>query len=507
MNKPRLFLFLFIAGLSLWSFPGQFNSTDGTDRYRVAHAILTGGLPEIGTYGDGIHNSTFIDDQGEFRSYFGIGQSLILIPLDIPGTALTSLVHFDQKMDFKIRLGLASLLHLFLVNFLVFLGSFLLAKTVGLNELNAVSSGLTAVFGSILWNLARAGHEESWLAVLMLLALNFGFKFQKEGKSKYLFLFVISLSAGLFFRPSFLTAIFIGVFWSLLIVYTNHRPKLKNWFFYWAGMGILTLLAIGFWNLHRTGNPIDFGYGQTGGTFSGNPFNGLVQPIFGFDKGLIWTTLWIVPALIMTGFSFTKLNSDIKTLGSLVILFLLLNLMFHSFWFSWAGDHTWGARFQGHLIPLLAIIFWGCIQLKTEIIKWQTRMLLLSGIIASQIPSLCFWDTLEYLQAEKSGRSLISTNGSPTGTDGQILMRYSNIIAKLSTGSLANFGEPETIRLSYSLGATSWNFWPWMIQKSLTTPLHFLFISLWNGLLVSVFFLFSLILNSPFTHERFKKNA
>jgi len=478
MTRFIVLLAAAVIGLTLWSFPGQFNSTDGNDRYRVAHAILTSGLPEIGFHGDGIRNSVFTDEWGPFRSYFGPGHSLVLIPLDIPGTLLTAVTDFDARTERKIREGLAAWLNLLAVSLLLFFAAYRLAGTAGLSEGFAGLAALTSVLGTTLWNLSRAGQEEAWLAVFLLAALECGIRFAKTGNLTDFRPVPWILGAGLLFRPSFITVVLAAVVLSMSLFFRQYRFSFLTWLKLWVSPGILVLALTLMWNLYRTGNYLDFGYGTLGGTFTGNAVNGWIQPILGFDKGVIWTTLWFFPALFLIVVRWNFLTDVLKAVSLLLFLLLVLNIGFYSNWFSWAGDHAWGARFQANLMPGFAVLFWGVIEKMKLRRVFGFSILAVVGIILWQIPSLCLWDSLEYLQSQPGVNQKIPATGSPTAGRGQIAMRAENILLKLKTGTTAPL--PDGLASGY---ATTWNFWPWMLGLKAFPYLFVPMLILWWGIL------------------------
>ncbi len=478
----RCLPYLGIALLGLWSFPGNFTSSDGEDRYRVGHAILTQGLPDVSGYGDSVNRSEFRDDQGTFRSYFGLGQSLLFIPMDIPGTLLTGILDLESAVEFKMKMGLTAAIHLVVILWLLFWAVRKISRELELPEPVSLFAAVTAVFGTLNWSLARAGQEEPWLAVLLVLALGSGLRFQREGRPVNLAKMTAFLSAGLLFRPSFLTVVLIGAAWSFYLIRASDRQLAVRLFSWWSLAAVCIGTSYFFWNLYRTGNGLNFGYGQAGGTFSGRFLTGFIQPVMGTDKGVIWTTPWVLPGLILVIVLWRRLSGPVKTAGLLFLILLTANLLFHSTWFLWAGDNTYGARFQAHLFPVAAILFWAAFDLALPAARQVVMKGVVVLIVLLQIPSITFWETLEYLQCERGGWTELSENGSPTGALGQISMRYQNIVSKAATGQVFQFsppGRPEPFLSDY---AATWNFWPWTVSPCIPetawTPLFLTWLSL-----------------------------
>lgn len=121
------------------------------------------------------------------------------------------------------------------------------------------------------------------------------------------------------------------------------------------GVATSCSLAVVFaYNLFKTGNPLNSGIPLT--EFRGSWFNGLIEPVFGFDKGILWTNPWLLPYLITTLFAWKYLRRELKSLLLLSLFLFTSSLLIYGKWHTWAGDITYGARFQVHLVPL----FFGC---------------------------------------------------------------------------------------------------------------------------------------------------
>src|SRR5271165_3818268 len=90
--RSPLFLLALTAGLSAFVIQsGELGTSDTTHRLQSAHAFWTseppvfpGEYPEFGIHGRG----------GRLQSWYGIGQSLLMLPADIAGTYIERLPIF-----------------------------------------------------------------------------------------------------------------------------------------------------------------------------------------------------------------------------------------------------------------------------------------------------------------------------------------------------------------------------------------------------------------------------
>lgn len=493
-KKLALSICLAILLTSLWSASGAFDSGDAFHRARVAHQLVTEGRLVVESVGSAENGSTFRDQNGAYYSKFGPGQSIFFLPFDALASIVTQKLTVGPALRERIHTFLLSVTVFWLCLSINFWLCLKLLANLGINRLNAYLISFVATFGSSLWQMAKQGQEEIQLSILLLYSLYKFWCWKRTGNNKYVWLSAVSAAATLVFRP---TALPIPLGVAGIYVYELFKKNTRSKFFSYLGVALPFVIAnfcalaiVGGYNLFKTGNALKSGY-SAGESFSGNWFNGIVEPIFGLDKGILWTNPWLLPCLICTFLTWKYLKHDFKILLILNLFLFTSSIAIYCKWFSWAGDHTYGARFQVHLVPLLCLTLGAATitYIRTYFPKMlytmQYKLLSLSigfVLFMLQIPSVALIQNLEIYQAVRSNAVSKSHNGSPTGALGQIRLRYANFFSKLITGTPVEFEarNPSAVATQDWEGAARWNFWPWLAEKLLSQNVTILLKALWT---------------------------
>jgi hypothetical protein len=475
MNR-RITLFVVIALLStsLWS-SGGFGSLDTTTRARVAHQLVTERHLTVASTGTSEMSSSFRDAQGEYPSYFGPGQTLFFLPFDAVLSTVTGNLPLDGARTRVIHYFLLSTLSLILglgINFWLCLR---LSALLGLSRLNAYLAAFIATFGTEFWQMAKQGQEEVQISALILLATCSFIQWKRTNSIKHLYLMALWASLPLLFRLTGVTAV-AGIVSLFLWQWCKRgwEPRLLGHAALAFGAPVgLSLSTVALFNAYKTGNLIKTGYSVSQGTFSGDWFKGILEPVLGLDRGIFWTSLWLFPALICLFVVWKKLEQDHRVALFLSLFLFCASLLVYCRWYTWAGDDTYGARYQVHVVPLLTIALWAAIFKWIEIkVQWllPNKYQLVATVfvfllLALQVPSIAFTINLEIYQVKVSGLSQRSTNGSPTGAIGQIWLRYTNFFSKLATGEVIRFQVVDPTDLPALQRAVRWRFWPWLAEE------------------------------------------
>ncbi len=142
-SRP-LFLLLLVTGLFTFLIQsGELGTSDTTHRLQVTHSLWTGQpqvfpseYPEFGLHGRG----------GRLYAWYGIGQSLLMLPADLIGSAASHLPfwreYVDSQADPAIRSIVVSVSTNILVNVLTALAAFRLLALLGFSEGESVAGTL-----------------------------------------------------------------------------------------------------------------------------------------------------------------------------------------------------------------------------------------------------------------------------------------------------------------------------------------------------------------------------
>ncbi len=287
-------------------------------------------------------------------------------------------------------------------------------------------------------------------------------------------------------------------------------------------------MIVATYNYIKTGNPFKAGIPLE--DFSGKWWAGITEPIWGIDKGIIWSNPWLIPAVIITVILWRHLSSQHRQILAVLLFLFSASIAIYANWVTWAGDHTYGARFQVHLVPALAVLLGSSVGLfgnrlwrrlallrkqlgqqfkvlpqpncqpklnnkrntKLKAPKFQAKLslLVLTVCVLLQIPSISLIHNLEICQAIRAGLWQNNTTVSPTQYLPQIPHRYKNFWLKLTTQA-AVLPLPPAIPITGDsrrqflisdqdfYGAQRWNFWPWLSAARLKREITQILSSLW----------------------------
>jgi ABC-type antimicrobial peptide transport system permease subunit len=495
-EKLTVSVFLAILFTSLWSASGIFDSIDPIVRARVAHQFVAEGKLVVESHGDRDHPSTFRDAEGPYPSYFGPGQSLFFLPFDVLASLLTHNFSMVSEQRKRVHSFFVSVPVFWFVLFINFFLCLKLATLLRVDRFIAYLLAFTAIFGSTFWQMAKQGQEEVQLSMLLLCSLYGFLRWKQNPTAKYVWLSAASASAALVLR---LTAspIFIGIAGLYAYeLFVEHRAgqRRRSGYLPIAGVFACTcfcaLAVVGAYNLFKTGDPLRTGYSAAEGDFSSDVLDGIIGPIMGLDRGILWTNPWLLPFIVLAWLAWRRQSRDVKVLLIVSLFLFASSIAIYCKWSTWPGDSTYGARYQVHVVPLLALVFgigtWTCLQSNARnrrpaIPPHSALWLVALFLFLLQFPSISFIHDLEIYQAQASGADSTSPNAIPTRAFGQIWLRYANFFSKLRRGHPVEFTvlNPSPLPAGTLENASRWNFWPWLAEKRVGARAAFYLKVLW----------------------------
>lgn len=344
-NKKLIsfFIFLFFLLVYILTSSGSIHGTvDGTIRYLVTKGIVDSGtvsIPkELGRY----MGVTGVD--GRYYSWFGIGQSALMIPLYVIGKALAN-------PEFMVSLFNP------LVSAITCVVIFLFCSRLGYCERTSVI--VTLIYGlcTIAWPQSKGPFEHPLETALILLSV---FLIHLHVKStSYLKLILSAVLLGIAFItrvPALLTIFPVFIY----LLFSHIKRKTIIHFFKEAIIYGMTLVPFGmfflYYNYVRFGNVFETGYSkifnQWGIDAFGTPLHvGLCGLIISPGKGFfLYSPIAILFLLVVR--NFYKKNTGL-TIAFLT--FISAYVLFHSKYCIWNGDWAWGPRFLTVLTPFLII--------------------------------------------------------------------------------------------------------------------------------------------------------
>ena len=480
--RSPLFLLALTAGLSAFVIQsGELGTADTTHRLQAATWLWTSEpqvfpneYPEFGIHGRG----------GQLYGWYGIGQSLLMLPADIVGTKLEQLPVFaNYSVDPGVRSIVVSYSTNILINVLTALVCFRFLRLLRFSTRQSVAGVLALLFCTTHLHYAQNMMENNYIMLLTLAGMTFQYEWLLTGSKRALF--VGSAAFGLNLLTRLTTGLDLlagGVFLLLVLWFDDVRGRalwqrfvtyaktaapvyvffllIDRWYQYYRFGSFLTPTFRSSRTKQRMLNPslppdypweLPFHVGFFGALFKPE------KSIFLFDPLLLLTIL--VSVLAWKHFS-----REVKAYVITAWLLLLAYICFYAKYTVWSGDFAWGDRYVSSAAELVAFISVPLLlRHRAELgrLVWWIGTALIAASCAIQVASLAFWLPLEIYQMD--------TLGHPTFV---VALRFKNIVAfafgKMDAWGLTN--DSMTYDPWDYVHITTWNFLPFLLRRVGVAP-------------------------------------
>jgi hypothetical protein len=479
LRKPGVLLGLvaILAAFAVQS--GEIGTSDTQHRMQAAHSFWTSeppvypqDYPEFGIHGRG----------GKLYGWYGIGQSLLLLPADVIGTFAERLPVFRDYHAAQTDPTVRNIVVTYTTNTLLCVLSvlvcfrFLLRLRFTVNQ--SVAGALTLLFGTTFLHYTQNMMENNLILLLTLTGLCFQYEWMRNGRWQSLLIGSLALGANLTIRlTTFIDIIAAAIFIVLLLWMDGARGRAisaKLWAY--AG-GAIPYYAVGllidrlyqyqrfgsFWNSYMSVFARE--QHQLDPTLPPNfPWNtplhvGILGPLFSPEKSIFLFDPLLIVVLLFAAFHWRRLAPEIKAYFSAGFVLIALYILFYARYYDWSGDFAWGDRFVSTAVQLVAFISVPLLlrhRLEIGRLFWTAGVALLVVSVVIQISSVMFWCPLEIYQ--------IDTLGHPTFVVG---LRLKNIAAfslgKMDAWGLTNQSMTED-PWDYA-HITTFNFLPFVMRR------------------------------------------
>lgn len=462
--------------------PGRVMDIDVAIRSEVGHQIWTNGsvfVPKGNPLDESLVN---VPGQSGGTSFYGIGQSLMLIPFDVVATIVHEVSDSDSFDRVKLRDALISLLYVPLIGVLWWFCTAWLIAGMGaeFNEARWASLagiGLTSTF----YYVTQSAQEEAAVGTLLMASLALTFYWAQHGRPASSWIFW----AGLFFGFSVLLRLnavlgIVPIAGVLLDHLWNSPSRRHRWrlAISWFGLGVVGPVSLQLLFAYlRFGNPLSTGYdlavaqqlGVMWTSFQPTIFFGLV---FGIGKGI----LILSPVLLLAFFGWRRFYTDYPAFSvSVALVWIFSCALCAHILNNPDGSESWACRYQVHLIPLLFVPAWfGAKKLWRNLVARGVVVFLVTTSALIQLSSTLAPLTTEYIQSDldlEPRESLMQGT-----TTGQLFRRISNL-SSILLGE--EFYRPPThderTKILDHMGELySPNFWPFAYSKKFPGSAPFL---------------------------------
>ena len=480
--RDPLFLLCLTAGLLAFVVQsGELGTADTMHRLQTTHWLWTSQpqvfpneYPEFGLHGRG----------GQLFSWYGIGQSLLMLPADLVGTCIAHWKIFSEyEDDPAVRSIVVSYSTNILVNVLTVLIAFRLLRQLRFTVNEVVIGILALLFCTTHLHYTQNMQENNYIMLLTLTGFSFQYEWLRTGSRRALFLGSAALGLNLLTRVTTgLDLIAAGIFLLAVLWFEQERGRaLGRRLSAYCGIAIPVYAFFGiverlysfyrFGSLTQTYIPIFARESRLQDpTLPANfpwstPFHdGALGALFKPEKSIFLFDPLLVLAVGLLALLWRRLTVEVRAYALTSLLLLAGYISFYARYAYWAGDFAWGDRYVSTAVEMVALLAAPLmVRHRANLRPWTWRigiaLMAVSSII--QIASLAFWLPLEIYQME--------TLGHPTFV---IALRFKNIAAFI-LGKMDAWGL-NTDEMSQDVWdyvhITTWNFLPFLLHRVGAAP-------------------------------------
>jgi hypothetical protein len=474
-----LILLCLVAGLLAFVVQsGELGTSDTTTRLQTTHWLWTS-EPQVFPNNFGLPGRG-----GQLYSWYGIGQSLLMLPSDLVGTWIAHWRIFSEYGDDPgVRSIVVSYSTSILVNVLTALVAFRLLCQLRFSVRESVLGVLALMFCTTQLHYTQNMMENNYILLLTLTGFSFQYEWLRTGSKRALLAGCAALGLNLLTRlTTGLDLVAGGVFlllvlwfervrghelWQRLVAYCQVAAPVYAFFllvdrlyqFYRFGSFTNTYVSL-FAKEQRLVDP----------TLPANfpwstPFHvGFLGALFKPEKSIFLFDPLLVLAILLLVVLWKRLSPEVRAYGVASLLLLLAYISFYARYTFWAGDFAWGDRYVSTSVELAALLAVPVLLRHRENLSawiWRGGMALIAASLMIQLASLAFWLPLEIYQMD--------TLGHPTFV---IALRFKNIVAfalgKMDAWGLNN--ESMTYDPWDYVHITTWNFLPFLLRRVGVAP-------------------------------------
>ena len=481
LNDP-LILLIFAAGLLAFAVQsGELGTADTMHRLQTTHwlwtsqpQVLPSEYPEFGLHGR----------NGRIYSWYGIGQSLIMLPADVIATWIAHWSIFSGYQDDPaVRSILVSYSTNIFLNVLSALIAFRLLRQLRFEVRDCVWGVLALLFCTTHLHYTQNMQENNYIMLLTLVGFSFQYEWLRTRSRRALWIGSGALGLNLLTRVTTALDIMAAGIFLLMVVWFDGVRGRELWaravayckvavpvyiffgllerFYSWYRFGSWTQTYIPIFaresRMQDPSLPTNFPWGT--------PLQeGVLGALFKPEKSIFLFDPLLILALLLFAFLWKRMAPDVRAYALSALLLLVGHICFYARYTYWAGDFAWGDRYVSTAVEMVALLSIPLLlHYKAELALWTraTAAFLIAASLVIQIASLMFWLPLEIYQIE--------TLGHPTFV---IALRFKNIVA-FALGKMAAWGlDTEAMHEDAwdYVHITTWNFLPFLLRRVGAVP-------------------------------------
>jgi hypothetical protein len=477
LSDPLVLLALVAALSTAVIQSGELGSADTMHRLQTTHSFWTrepqvfpNEYPEFGLHGRG----------GKLYSWYGMGQSLLMLPADIMGTALGDLPIFAEydDTDPTVRDIFVSFSTNILISVLTALVAYWFLIQLLFTQRQAVAGVLALLFATSHLHYAQNMMENNFIFLLTLAGFAFHYQWLRRDSDQALLIGCAAFGLNLLTRLTTALDLLAGGVFLLLVLWMEHVRGRALWHRFVSYTEVAApvyaffILVDRIYQHHRFGSYFNTyvtifaqEYHKLNPALPPNypwetPFRvGFLGPLLTPEKSIFLFDPLLVLTILVAAFGWKRFRAEVKAYLISAFLLLLGYICFYAKYTVWSGDFAWGDRYVSTSVELVAFISVPLLMKhRTEIKQWLWAVgaALIAVSTAVQLASLAFWLPLEIYQME--------TFGHPTWV---IALRCKNIVAfALGKMDAWNLNTPAMTEDPWDyVHITTWNFLPFLLRR------------------------------------------
>ena len=485
-SSPVALLLVAVALLTVMIQSGELGTADTTRRLTVTHSLWTSApqvtqadYAEFGSVGRG----------GKIYAWYGIGQSLLMLPADMVGTAAAHApwwrTYVQSRVTPQIRGIVVSVSTNVLLNVLTALVALRFLALLGFSRVQSIAGTLALILATTHLHYAQNMQENNYIFLLTLTGLWLQLRWAKTGDRKALLWGAGALGLNLLTRVT--TALdLIGVAIFLLLVggfasasgEDSMRAELLSarrvkeylrtvvpvyvvfvfldrlYQFLRFGSWTSTYMRLQAERLMQLDPTLPKNFPFSGYWFQGGVHSGLLGPLFEPEKSIFVFDPLFGLALVLMVVLWRRMPAAVRAYAVAMLVLLAAYIVFYARYFAWAGDFAWGDRYISSVVELFALL---AVPLLLRFGRDLGRVVTVCGwcavaaAVAIQVASLAFWLPLEIYQIDAMGHDAWT-----------VALRFRNVW-ELARGwpMPAGIDLPGAVADSFdALHVRTWNFMP-----------------------------------------------
>jgi hypothetical protein len=458
---------------------GDLDSIDTARRLQTTHSFWTSAPPVLpNDYPDfGLHGR-----DGKIYAWYGIGQSLLMLPADMVGTGLQRLPIFSNYngngSDPSVRNIVVSYSTNILVNALTALVCLRFLLLLGFETKHAVAGVLALLVCTTHLHYTQNMMENNYIMLLTLTGFCYQYEWLLTRNQRALWIGGAAFGLNLLTRLTTGLDLIAGAFFLLLVLWftgVRGRPLWDRFVayariafpvyaafllmdrlyqFYRFGSFFNTYVALFAQEQRRLRPELPANY-----PFE-TPFHvGFFGALFTPEKSIFLFDPLLLLVILVSLLAWKHFSPDVRAYLVTAWLLLLAYIGFYARYTVWSGDSAWGDRYVSTAAEFAAFLSVPLLlRHRAEVgrFAWKLGLTLIAIAAAVQVASITFWLELELAQ--------MLTLGHPTFVIG---LRFKNFVAfALGKAEQWHLMNPDMTDDAWDyVHITTWNFLPFVLRR------------------------------------------